>query len=330
MPKGIFILNTDAYERIYGPDERADIAALVDLPSPPQTAESVLADPALLGEVEAVFSGWGCPRFDAALLEAAPKLKVVFYGAGSVRGVVNDAFWDRGVRITSARDGCGRPVAEYTLSQVLFCLKRGWHYALSIRREQAWVRRTPMPGAYGTTVGVVSLGVIGRRVCGLLRPFDVTVLAYDPFASDDEVAALGAEPAALDELFRRADVVSLHTPWLDETVGMITGEHLASMKPNASLINTSRGAVIREDEMIEVLRRRPDLQVVLDVTCPEPPEPGSPLYSLPNVVMTPHIAGAMNAECRRMGRTMVEELRRYLDGEPMQWEIDRAGAVRLA
>jgi phosphoglycerate dehydrogenase-like enzyme len=134
----------------------------------------------------------------------------------------------------------------------------------------------------------------------------------------------------LDELFRRADVVSLHTPLLKETEGMITGAHLASMKPGATFINTARGAIVREKEMIEALKKRPDLQAVLDVTHPEPPEPGSPLYTLPNVILTPHIAGSMDGECRRMGRYMVEELRRFVDGKPLRWQITREMATNRA
>jgi phosphoglycerate dehydrogenase-like enzyme len=125
----------------------------------------------------------------------------------------------------------------------------------------------------------------------------------------------------LEDIFRRADVVSLHTPWLPETEGMITGQHFTLMKPNAAFINTARGAVVRESEMIAVLEQRPDLLAVLDVTYPEPPVPGSPLYTLPNVVLTPHIAGALGPETRRLGEMMLDELQRYLRGEPLRWQV---------
>jgi D-isomer specific 2-hydroxyacid dehydrogenase, NAD binding domain len=127
-----------------------------------------------------------------------------------------------------------------------------------------------------------------------------------------------------------SEVVSLHTPWLPETEGMIRGSHLASMKRNATLINTSRGAVVWEAEMIEVLEQRPDLWAVLDVTHPEPPEPGSRLYDLPNLVLTPHIAGSLGSECRRMGCLVVDELRRYVAGVPLEHEITRERAALMA
>jgi phosphoglycerate dehydrogenase-like enzyme len=154
------------------------------------------------------------------------------------------------------------------------------------------------------------------------------VLAYT--SSEEKASRLGAEKCSLEAIFNRSDVVSLHTPWLKETEGMITGEHLALMKPNATFINTARGAVVREQEMIEVLQQRPDLFAILDVTYPEPPKPGSPLYTLPNVILTPHIAGSLDNECQRMGRYMVDELERYLAGEPLQWAISREKAATLA
>jgi len=330
MLKGLFILNADAFERIYGPAERTDIEARVEIVAGPQTRESVKADPAVLEPVEVIFSGWGGPVMDEDFLAAAPNLRAVFYGAGSIRGIVTDAFWDRGIVICSAWAANAIPVAEYALSQILFCLKRGWYYALEGKRRGKRIPRAHMPGAYGSVVGIISLGMIGRRVCQMLKGFDVNVIACDPYVSPEAAAELGVTSAPLEKVFRRADVVSLHTPRLPETLGMITGAHFASMKPDASFINTARGAVVREDEMIEALRQRPDIYAVLDVTDPEPPVPESPLYSLPNVVLTPHIAGSMDGECRRMGRYMVQELERFAAGEPLRWSIDRRKAETLA
>ena len=139
-------------------------------------------------------------------------------------------------------------MAEYTLSQILFCLKRGWQHAAAVRRDKGY-SRLDVPGGYGSVVGIVSLGMIGRMVCRHLQRFDLKVIAYDPFAAEADASELGVELCSLEEIFRRSDVVSLHTPWLPETVGLITGEHFAMMKPGATVINTSR-TVVREPEMI--------------------------------------------------------------------------------
>ena len=330
MLRALFLLDPGSYDKIYGPGERDEIARQVVLADGLQTRDSVRDSPAVLHEADVLFSGWGCPVFDSELLAAAPSLKMVFYGAGSIRGITPAEFWDRGVRITSAYAANAVPVAEYALSQILFCLKRGWQFAHAIRRDGKYPARSWVPGAYGSTVGIVSLGMVGRHVCRLLRPFDLRVVAHDPYVSTDDAAALGAELLSLEDVFRCSDVVSLHTPWLQETEGMVTGEHFASMKQWATFVNTARGAVVRESEMIDVLTARPDIQAVLDVTHPEPPVRHSPLYSLPNVVLTPHIAGSMDGECRRMGRYMVGELGRFLRGDPLTWEISRERAAVLA
>lgn len=328
--KGLYILNPEAFSLIYGPEERQEIESRVEMAGDPQTPESVMNNPGLLEDIDVVFSGWGGPRMDAAFLDRAPRLKMVFYGAGSIRGIVTDEFWDRGIRITSAYGANGVPVAEYTLAQILLALKRTLPTALDIRRQGRHVPPEGAAGAYGSTVGILSLGLIGRRVCQLLKLFDVKVVAYDPYVKPAAAEELGVELCSLEEVFRRADVVSLHTPWLKETENLIRGDHFKSMKPYATFINTARGAVVCEPEMTAILEERPDLFAVLDVTWPEPPVEGSPLYTLPNVLLTPHIAGSMGMECRRMARFMGQELHRYLEGQPLKWEITREKAAVMA
>lgn len=330
LPKALFVLNEGSYSLIYGPKERAAIDEMVEIYALPQTAASVKENPSLLADAKVIFSGWGAPKMDAEFLAAAPNLKAVFYGAGSVKGMVTDDLWNRGIVVTSSWGANAIPVIEYTLSQILFSLKHGWQFALTIKRDGKYPRKDPVPGAYGSTVALISLGMIGRGVCEHLKRFDVNVIAYDPFIDPQAAAELGVELVSLDEAFARADVVSLHTPWLKETEKMIKGEHFRAMKEGATFINTARGAVVDEPAMIEALTARPDLFALLDVTYPEPPAPGSPLYTLPNVIVTPHIAGSMNNECRRMGQYAVDECRRYLNGEPLQWQVTRELAAKLA
>lgn len=331
-PKALYIMGKNTFAQIYGTAEQADIARLVDVIAPPQTPDSIRENPALLANVELILSGWGCPKMDEAFLAHAPNLKAVFYGAGSIRGWATDAVWDRNLVVTAAWAANAVPVAEFTLAQIILSLKQMWHYVVEGKRTS---KRIPAhartcAGGYNSTVGLVSLGMIGRRVARLLQALEVRTIAYDPFVTPAAGRELNVEMTSLDEVFQRADVVSLHTPWLKETEGMITGSHFASMKPNATFINTARGAVVREDEMIAVLQNRPDLTVLLDVTYPEPPKEGSPLYTLPNVILTPHIAGSKDAECNRMGRYMVEELQRYLANQPLMWQITRERAKLLA
>jgi phosphoglycerate dehydrogenase-like enzyme len=326
--KAIYLLASDSFAMIYGEQEQRQIALLVDVIGPPLTREDLAGAGALLEQAEVIFSGWGAPAMDDAFLDRCPNLKAVFYGSGAAGHVATPAAFDRGIVVTSAYAANSIPVAEYTLSMILFSLKHGWRLSRQMHEQRRTVPRNDAPGCFRRTVGLVSLGTIARILLKLLRPFDLQVLAYDPFVSSDEAHELGVQMVPLDELFRRSDVVSVHTPSLAETRGLINGSHIASMKQGASLINTARGELIVESEMIDVLARRPDLQAVLDVMEAEPADPKSPLFDLPNVFMTPHIAGSVGQECRRMGQYMIEELKRYLSGQPLQWTITPELAAR--
>lgn len=321
--KGIFILHSSAYEEIYGPEVREAIDELIDVVAPPQTAEEILAHPELLREVEMILSGWGAPLIDEAFLAHAPCLRAIFYGAGSIRGFVTDALWKRGILVTSAQEVNAIPVAEYTLSAILFSLKHGWRLAGQARQQQRFPTRDGVPGVYGATVGIISLGMVGRQVREFLRPFHLHVLVYDPYVSPAEAAELDVSLCSLEELFREAQVVSLHTPLLPETTGLIRGTHLSSMRKGSTFINTSRGGLVRHEELIAVLEQRSDLHAVLDVTDPEPPQSDSPLYTLPNVTLTPHISGSLGSERRRLGQVMLEELQHFVAGEPLRYAITR-------
>lgn len=280
--------------------------------------------------VDTIFSGWGAPRMDETFLREVPNLRAIFYAGGSVRYFITDALWARGVRVTTAQAINAIPVAEYSVSVMLLGLKRFWHYARLTRETRDFPIDRPMPGAYGSTVGLISYGTIARLVRQRLRSFDVDVMVYDPFLEETEAKREGMRKVGLEELFATADVASLHTPHLADTVGMIKGRHLAAMKPGALFLNTARGEIVDEPEMIQVLQQRPDLQAVLDVSSPEPPLKDSPLYTLPNVMLTPHIAGSVGAECQRMGHAMVDEFIRFQNGKPLRWEITADDAKYLA
>jgi phosphoglycerate dehydrogenase-like enzyme len=326
--RGLYLLDDAAFPMIYGSDEQRDIAQIIDFVGPRQTRASLPAHKHLLRDMDVLFSGWGCVVVDEAFLDAAPNLKAIFYGAGAVGSWMTDAVWERGVLVTSAYAANAVPVAEYTMASIVMALKQAWSLARQTRQQRVFVPRDGAPGCYGSTVGLVSLGMIGRTLLNLLQPFDLHVMAYDPFLSEAEMARMGVTKVSLEQLFLRSDVVSVHTPDLPETEGMITGEMINSMRSGATFINTARGQVVREAEMVDVLRQRPDLQAVLDVTWPEPPPTGSPLYTLENVFLTPHIAGSVGRECRRMGRYMVEELERYITGKPLKWLISPEVALR--
>lgn len=321
--KALFLVPERSYQLVYGPDERRDIAARVELVAPRADPGDLTALRGRMSGVEALFSSWGMAKMDDAFFEVFPDLKVLFYGAGAVSGFVTDAVWSRGVQISNANVANGEAVAEYSVAQIVLLLKQAWQSALRIKREAVYSKPVGVAGAYGSIVGLVSLGAIGRMVAQRLRAYHVNVIAYDPHAPSDFARDMGVTLCGLEEVFSRADVVSCHTPWLPETEGLLNAELFRRMKRNASFINTARGAVVDEAGLIAALNERPDLFALLDVTWPEPPVAGSPFYTLPNVMLTPHIAGTMEAECQRMGRVMVEELDRWQRGEPLRYRVSR-------
>jgi phosphoglycerate dehydrogenase-like enzyme len=320
-PTSIFILWESSYTCIYSSEVIAEIERLTErIPKrldPSNWREHV----ELLQEVDFIFSGWGMVVMDEAFLAAAPRLKYVFYGAGGVRDFYTEAAIQRSVRLSSAWRANAVPVSEFCHAAILFSLKKFWRIQRRVSASRIWNREIPVPGAFNRIVGLVSLGAIGRLVAQRLENHDLDIIAYDPFTPPEVFRDLGVEPVTLETLFETADVVSLHAPNLPSTKGMITGSLLRSMKQNATLINTARGQIINEAELIEVLQDREDLDALLDVTADEPDNQQSPLWDLPNVVLTPHIAGSLDQECQRMGHYMLAEFERYLTGQRLLHEV---------
>ncbi|MCS0602620.1 hydroxyacid dehydrogenase [Streptomyces sp. LP11] len=300
---------------------RVDTAAPITTLTDTDTATSpgtAPASAARLAHAEVLFTHWGAPPLTEAALRRMPRLRAVVHAAGSVKHHVTDAVWKRGITVSSAADANAVPVAEFTLAAVLFAGKRVFHVA----REYAHTRTPPslLPyyrghGNYRRTVGVVGASRVGRRVLGLLRPFDLDVLLHDPYVDPAEARALGAEPVGLDELARRSDTVTIHAPQLPETRHMFDDRRLTLLRDGATLVNTARGSLVDTDALTRhLLTGR--LNAVLDVTDPDVPPAGSPLYTLPNVLLTPHIAGSLGNELGRMTDWAVDEVARYARGLP--------------
>jgi phosphoglycerate dehydrogenase-like enzyme len=296
---------------------------MFEFTSEPIVGEKVPQNLALFANTDVIFSGWGGPVMDETFLRAAPKLEAVFYAAGTIRGIVTDAFWKRSITICSAWAANAIPVSEFTFAQIILALKNVLPVsrAMHQQRQDPLANKNKMVGAYDAKVGVIGLGMIGRMVVKWLHMLHVEVWVYDPGLSPERAEEMGVRMADLDTIFSECDVISLHAPDLESTRGMITGAHINRIRPGGTFINTARGIVVREEEMIEVLKARPDISAVLDVTWPDPPVAGSVLYELPNVYLTPHIAGSVGNECWRMGDYMLGEAVRYLKGGPLQWQV---------
>ncbi|MDH2426120.1 hydroxyacid dehydrogenase [Sphaerisporangium sp. TRM90804] len=330
-PLARFLMSPEPFDEVYPPPVRRRIAAAARVDGADPDPARVLADHSLLAGVEVLCTGWGAPPLGGALLEAAPGLRLVAHAAGSVRPIVTDELWERGVRVVSAAAANAVPVAEFTVAQVVYALKHGWRLVLAAREARAPVPPGPhLGGVLDAEVGLLSLGAIGRMVAARLRAHGVRVLAHDPYAAERDARALGVELVGLEELFARGEVVSLHAPLLPATTGLVDGPLLRLMRPYATLLNTARGGLVDEPSLVEVLRERPDLMAVLDVTHPEPVAAGSPLLTLPNAVVTPHVAGSMGRERARLGHLVADELERWTAGAPLTHEVTRERTALLA
>ncbi|BDZ41474.1 hydroxyacid dehydrogenase [Paraoerskovia sediminicola] len=302
--------HAEQLDRLAGLAQTTDPVCISELDSPQAIA--------LLAQADVVLTSWGAPALTAERLARAPRLRAVLHCAGTVRGVLPDRTWDHGLLVTSAADENARPVAEFTLAAIILAGKkapfiaadsgtagRGW----SVAGEQGELSNR------GRTVGLVGLSRIGRKVLDLLRILETgAVLVADPTVDAAEVASLGAELVELDELVRRSDIVSLHAPALPSTYRMIGAAELAAMPDGATLINTARGSLV-DTAALEAECASGRIDAILDVTDPEPLPAASPLHTRSNVMVTPHIAGSLGSETRRMSDHALDELERWIAGE---------------
>lgn len=330
-PKGILSIEERFQDQVFSGDQLAEIRELIDLKGIYPDQASLEADPDVLEDVEFLFSGWGSVPVDADFLARAPKFKAIFSATGTLRHIATEAFWERDdLLVTNAAHANAIPVAEYCLATILFSLKLGWRHIRTVRATRTWQWEPSVPGGFGSTVGLVSLGEIGRRTLELLQSFDLDICVFSTSLTEDAARKLGVRRLGLEDLFAQADVISLHTPALPSTEGMVNRELLGLMKTDATLINSARGAVVDQEALVDVLRARPDLTAVLDVTVPDPLNVDSPLYELDNAILTPHIAGSMYGETQRLAQYAIDSCREYLEGKRPRWTVTREQFGRMA
>ncbi|MDA1258258.1 MAG: hydroxyacid dehydrogenase [Chloroflexi bacterium] len=276
---------------------------------------------AALSDVEVIFATWGMPRLSELHFASMPNLKAVFYAAGNVKAFA-EPLVERDIILVSAWDINAIPVSEMCLSQILLSL-RGYFRASRRYRElkSGEAKSFSRSGVFGETVGLIGLGKIGTRLRNLLANFPLNVVAYDPFLGPERARELEVEAVSLDQLFERSLVVSNHTPDLDSTKRIFTATHFGSMRDGATFINSGRGAQVVEEDLIRVLRKRPDLTALLDVTSPEPPPPDSPLWELSNVVISPHVGGTVGDEVVRLADCVIEEYEKWIAGQPLKYQV---------
>ena len=297
---------------------------------------------ALIGGHDALTTGWaapasgGPPPITPAIMEAADRLRIIAHSAGSVRRMLDQVWTDyivpRRICVSTATVPIAYNVAETALGLIIMSAKRLMEHAQHLRGTGGWrTPEIPVGEQYltGATVGIVGAGDVGREVIRVLRPFAVRILVYDPLLTAEEADAMQVEKAELNDLFARSDIVSLHAPSIPETDRMVGTEQLRLLRDGAVLVNTARGSLIDHDALIrEATEGR--IRVALDVTTPEPLPADSPLRAMPNVILTPHVAGHGRYGHYRIGDATVAALEDFFAGRPVTGAIDRERWERLA
>ncbi|MFI7610309.1 hydroxyacid dehydrogenase [Nonomuraea terrae] len=325
-PVAVFAIAPWAFGGVFPSDLVTRLRQLVDIdPATTFTSFEGPAAAAALAEAEILVTGWGCPRIDDRVLAAAPRLRAIVHAAGTVKAGIDTVVFERGLVVSSAAEANAVPVADYTVAMLVLGAKqvftRARRYAAAVEGEPKDWLSGDGTGLNGRTVGLIGASRVGRHVLRRLRAFDVEILLYDPYVSAAEAARLGAEPVSMDDLCRRSDLVTVHAPALPETRHMLDARRLDLLPDGAIVINTARGSLIDTEALTQACATG-RISAILDVTDPEPLPPGHPLFAMPNVLVTPHLAGAQGRELRLLGEFAVAEVSRLLGGAPLLGRVE--------
>lgn len=314
--------NTNLY-KVFNTEILTKLGMKLDVYSTIINRENIAEHAVAMKGAEFAFATWGMPDFsEEEIRKYMPNLKIVFYAAGTVQGFARP-FLKNNIQVISAWAANGVSVAEITVAQIILANK-GFYQSMLMMKTDPRVAKTiseSYPGNYSIKVGLLGVGQIGTQVAELLKPYDIEVLVFDPFLSDARAIALGVRKAELEEIFSTCHTISNHLANLPATVGILNKKHFNIMLKNATFINTGRGAQVVEEDLADALRAVPTRTAVLDVTIKEPLDTDSPLLTLDNAILTPHIAGSSGNEVVRMAQYMIDEHSRYEKGEPLKYSV---------
>lgn len=324
------LANTERQEQVFTKghiDTLGEMGELLinELTAGPDEAEAAK----IIKDADIAITSWDCPALTENVLTSAPNLKLIVHAAGSVKGIVTDKMWEQGIRISSGAAALGRGVAETALGLSITALKNIYNLN-KLTSMGGWNSQNhTVTDIYNVTFGIIGAGYAGRHFIKLLHSFEVDIVLYDPTMSEKECTELGVKKVNLMEMMKVSDVVSLHAPSLPVTKNMINSLTLSAMKDGAVLINTARGTLVNESDLIAELRKG-RITACIDVTSPEPPAELSELRLMPNVILTPHIAGAVTNGRKRIGKLVIDEISSFLKDSTLEYEVLRSQLSKLA
>ena len=327
MKKACFIGdNKNRIDYVFSKERIAMIKERVDLFDTIITHNNMEENKEILKDVEIAFGSWEMAILTKEEIETYfPNLKIFFYAAGSVQRFGRPLL-ENGIRIANAGPAMAYHVAQFALSLIIL-LSKGAFFASDNYKKMGWhasrdVTFTKYPGLYDKTkIGILGVGRIGTDLINYLKPFDVEILAYDPFLTEDRAKELNITKTTLEDVFKRSQVISNHIANNKHTQGILDYSLFSLMKDNAAFINTGRGAQVVEEDLARVMREKPGCYSVLDVTTVEPyPEDGV-LRSVDNIKILPHIAGYAASEVNTLTDCVIRQLDDYLVNKPLDNEI---------
>lgn len=251
------------------------------------------------------------PKVTEKMILAGKKLKVIGRAGVGLDNIDLKAAEKARIQVVNSPEASTISVAEHAVGLMLAVMRKT-HKAERSLREGKWERKSFVGNElYGKTLGLIGFGRIGREVAMRAKSFGMEVIAYDPALTSEDMREYNAEYAELDELLKRADVVSLHVPAIPATKDLINWERLKMMKPTAVLVNTSRGHAVDEEALHKVLKANGIAGAALDVYKNEPPE-GSPLLGLDNILAVPHLGANTDEAQINAGTVVVEKIKHIL------------------
>jgi phosphoglycerate dehydrogenase-like enzyme len=337
-PKLLIAMRSELPEGFFSGREWARLNAVTDIIDGfPYTDFDTDQGRQALAEADILLAAWGAPSLTKERLSRAPHMKMLAYAASSVRVVAPAEFWDNSnILVTTAASAMAEPVAEFTYAAIIMCGKDVFRLRDEHRAERGTggfgSRRgmnLPWLGSYSRKVGIVGASRIGRLVIDMLARGSFKIGVYDPFLSADEATALGATKMELHALLAWSDIVSLHAPILPQTHHMIGAQELALMADHTVFINTARGWLVDHEALLSEAQSG-RLRILIDTPEPEPLPVDSPFYDLPNVVLTPHIAGALGNELRALSDLAITEIERFVVGLPPLYPVCKQDMERMA
>lgn len=284
---------------------------------------------AALGEAQVCITGWGNSRFTEEILKNAPNLRVIAHTGGTVASLVDEAVYQRGIRVLSGNEIYAQSVAEGVICYILASLRDIPKFAGMVQRE-GWSQ----PGWYnegllGQRVGLVGFGAVARYTAQMLRAFQVELLICSGHLTDEEAAQYGGRKATMEEIFSSCKVVSLHMAATPKTYHQVDERMLALLQDGALLVNTARGSVVDEAALARALKSG-RFKAILDVYEQEPLPLSSPLRGMENAILIPHMGGPTIDRRPVVTSSLLDETLRILSQGGLSWlEIDQKTALHM-